>query len=31
MMTIVHALPWLAGISSLLYVAVALIKPEWFL
>lgn len=31
MMTLFHMLPWLAGISSLLYVTVALIKPEWFL
>lgn len=31
MMTIFHALPWLAGIGSLLYVTVALLKPEWFL
>lgn len=28
---IFHALPWLAGMGSLLYVAVALVKPEWFL
>ncbi len=31
MVTLLHLLPWVAGIGSLLYVGVALIKPRWFL
>lgn len=31
MMTLLHLLPWAAGVGSLLYFGVALIKPHWFL